>query len=167
MNFENYLKVILLHEGGLSNHPKDKGLITKYGVSLRFLRKQGIDIDKDGDIDADDILGLTVHQAGVIYKQYFFEPLHALPDGLLKLHVFDMGVNAGTRRAIKLLQYTLGVEQDGVIGKQTLKALLSDSKAVEKYIKARIAFYNSLVESNSDLSVFLRGWLRRVKTTTF
>jgi len=167
MNFENYLKVILKHEGGLVNHPKDKGKITQYGVSLRFLQNEGIDVDGDGDIDAQDVIGLSVAQAGVIYKKYFFDHLHAVPDGLLKLHLFDMGVNAGSRKAVKLLQYTLGVEQDGVIGKNTLKAILADKGIVEKYIKARIAFYNDLVNRNSDYSCFLNGWLRRVRTTQF
>jgi lysozyme family protein len=167
MNFNDYLKVILKHEGGLSNHPKDPGGITKYGISLRFLRKQGIDIDGDGDIDADDIIKLTPVQAGVLYKKHFFDPLHALPDGLLKLHVFDMAVNAGLNKAVKLLQYTLGVDTDGVIGKFTLKALLADTGITEKYINARKYFYKDLVNHNPDLAVFLKGWLRRVESTNF
>ena len=58
------LKTILCHEvgntgDGLVDDPDDPGGITKYGVSFRFLKDHGIDVDGDGDIDAEDIRGLN------------------------------------------------------------------------------------------------------------
>ena len=61
--FEDYLKVILKHEGLYSNHPKDPGSSTMMGISLRFLKMKGIDINNDGDINIKDIKELTVEKA--------------------------------------------------------------------------------------------------------
>lgn len=45
--FEDFVKVILKHEGGYVDHPNDPGGATKYGISLRFLQKNGIDLNLD------------------------------------------------------------------------------------------------------------------------
>ena len=61
VNFGGGIRQVLIHEGGYSDHPNDAGGVTKFGISLRYLRDAGHalgDVDRDGDIDADDIRAL-------------------------------------------------------------------------------------------------------------
>jgi lysozyme family protein len=69
--FDLSLPHILEHEGGdkLVDHPADPGGITRWGISLRALRKLGIDVDGDGDSDADDIRALSIEDARGIYSR--------------------------------------------------------------------------------------------------
>lgn len=169
-DFKDYLKVILKHEGGYVNHPSDPGGVTKYGISLRFIQRNNIDINTDGRVDSKDIVEITIEEAAVIYKTYFWDKmrLEGISNDLLKLHLFDMGVNAGTRTAILLLQKMLGVVPDGIIGKNTIKAINNfRENIINAYIVARLEYYHRLTVKNPKLKVFLKGWTNRVKSTYF
>jgi lysozyme family protein len=87
---------------------------------------------------------------------------------LLKLHLFDMGVNAGTKTAVKILQRMLGIVADGIIGNDTLAHIESyTGNIVADYMSARREYYIRIIEKNPKLSIFRRGWFRRVNTTYF
>ena len=175
--FDKCLPVILNHEGGYSNHPNDSGSHTNYGISLRFLKSTGLedgDIDCDGDIDVEDIKALTTSKAAKLYYKYFWKKanLDVIPNDILALHVFDMGVNAGTKTAVKLLQKCLGFvgdDIDGIIGRQTAAAINSTNITVlvNSYIRERYAYYDAIIKRNPKLSVFRKGWRLRVATTSF
>jgi lysozyme family protein len=171
--FNDYFEVILEHEGGFSDHSADPGGATNYGISLLFLKDLSLedgDIDGDGDIDRDDILALTIEDSKELYHKFFWNPLRL--DGLLseelKLHLFDHGVNAGTKTAVKLLQRILGLQDDGVIGKDTTRVANSfQEDIIERYKQARKDYYSRIIERNPKLEVFRKGWFRRVDTTKF
>jgi len=168
--FEDFVKVILKHEGGYVDHPNDPGGATKYGISLRFLKSNGIDINVDGRIDKKDIVELTIDEAVQIYRSFFWDKmrLDGISNELLKLHLFDMGVNAGTKTAIKILQRMIGVEADGLIGSKTLAAINAYyGNIVSDYASARMKYYENLTIRNPKLKVFLRGWGNRVNSTKF
>lgn len=171
--FNEYFKIILQHEGGLVNNPNDPGGTTKYGVSLLFLKGLNLDvgdIDHDGDIDSQDIKALTIEDSKELYLKFFWNPLHL--DGLkseeLKLHIFDMGVNAGTRTAVKLLQRIIGAGDDGSLGDiTTTTANNYPGNIVDEYKKARINYYLAIISKNAHLLVFKKGWMNRIDTTKF
>lgn len=168
--FEDYLKVILKHEGGYVNNPNDPGGATKYGISLRFLKDNKIDINTDGRVDSKDIVSITIEEASDIYFRYFWSKMNLehINNDLLKLHLFDMGVNAGTKSAIKLLQKMIGVTPDGIIGKLTLAAIDSyKGNIVADYASARLSYYHRLTIKNPKLKVFMKGWTNRVNGTRF
>lgn len=98
---------IVAREGGYVNDPDDPGGATKFGVTIHTMRRLGLDLDRDGDVDAQDVKGLTRDRAIDIFVTHYFErPLIAqLPDALQPT-VFDMYVNAGAN-AIKILQRLL------------------------------------------------------------
>jgi len=169
--FNRIIEIILRNEGGFVNDPADPGGATKLGVSLRFLKTVGehrYDLDHDGDIDIDDIRGLTSEMAREIYFERFYTPmrLEALSDIKLSLQVLDHGVNAGTRSAVILLQRTAGCKQDGIIGPKTIAAAntFKDNIAL-RYMQSRYLFYEDLVESKPKFAKFLDGWNNRVKHT--
>ena len=99
-NYDTCLEMILHHEGGYVNHPKDPGGETNLGVTKRVWEEHG------GEKDMKD---LTVEDVAPIYKKSYWDRVKGddLPDGL-DLCVFDFGVNAGTGRAAKYLQSMIG-----------------------------------------------------------
>lgn len=79
-------------------------------------------------------------------------------------NLFLLGVNAGTKRAIKVGQEACGIISDGIIGKNTINAWrLADEQQVTKFTEIEIGYYQSLVKKNSKNKVFLDGWLNRAR----
>ena len=159
--FKEALEVILHHEGGYVNHPKDPGGETNLGVTKRVYEEWG---------GTKDMKELTPEDVEPIYQKNYWDKLKCdeLPEALA-LCVFDFGVNAGPGRAAKYLQSLVGaLPIDGGIGPMTLAAVdkyidkFSVELAVERYQEARQKYYEEL----STFATFGRGWTRRVEETT-
>ena len=159
-NWDTCIEMILHHEGGYVNHPKDPGGETNLGVTKRVYEEHG---------GTKDMKDLTIEDVKPIYKKSYWDRVKGddLPAGL-DLCVFDFGVNAGTGRAAKYLQTMIGTVADGGIGPNTLKTLdeYLDENGLEKTIRdyqdARQEYYESL----STFETFGKGWTRRVNETT-
>ncbi|MGE4442723.1 MAG: glycoside hydrolase family 108 protein [Desulfomicrobium sp.] len=162
-------------EGGLVDHPADPGGITNYGISLRFLRDLGHDVDGDGDVDANDIRSLTPETAASLFKEYFWTRpnLDDLPRLTACAH-YDASVNMGIKQASKCLQQACNfypgecLAVDGRIGPKTrarvaeiAKRSGDDLTLALRCVRSRKRFYTSLAAQKHSLSVFLRGWLNR------
>jgi lysozyme family protein len=97
-----------------------------------------------------------------LYKKKYWDAVRAdeLPSGIDYL-VFDMGVNAGPGRSIKLLQSAVGVPADGGLGPVTMKAVLAADpvELINRFSEEKEAFYRSL----KDFQVYGKGWLNRVE----
>lgn len=164
----------LMHlEGGFSDHAADPGGPTKFGISLRYLRKVGkLDLDKDGDVDIDDIRLLTIEDAERLYYRDFWLPARCgeITSDLLSCKIFDMVVNMGQRQAYRVVQaavkeLSVGVTIDGIVGPHTLRAL-NENVLVDYHILQAIRarqsdFYSRLVANKPELRHFLLGWQRR------
>lgn len=163
--YERCLTVVLGHEGGLSDHARDPGGITNKGVTLPALREAGVDVDKDGDIDRDDIKKLTVKDASKVYrpKYWLAAECDQLPAGL-DLLIFDTAVNMGPARARRYLQTAAGVDVDGIIGPQTLKAI--GAAGPRRIIYAVELLRKNFYWASPNFDVFGRGWLRRLSEVT-
>ena len=159
-NYETCLEIILHHEGGYVNHPKDPGGETNLGVTKRVYEEWG---------GTQDMKELTVEDVAPIYRKNYWDRVRGddLPAGL-DLCVFDFGVNAGTGRAAKYLQNLVGATADGAIGPATIAkvdqfcSMEGVEGAIQEYQKRRQEYYESL----STFETFGRGWTRRVDETT-
>lgn len=174
-SFYKSIDLILEHEGGYVNHPDDPGGATKYGVSLRFLKKRGDllgDFDGDGDVDVEDIMAMTVPQAKNVYQECFWEPnrLREVKSQILATKIFDMAVNMGSKQAWKLAQRALSAHghpliDDGVVGPQTLEAINAlehfDYDVIGTLRDLQKNFYTRIIKRKPRLQKFSLGWYRR------
>jgi len=159
-NFNNCLSVVLHHEGGFVNHPKDPGGMTNLGVTKEVYEEW-----IGHKVDERIMRKLTPSLVAPLYRKKYWDVLKCdgIPRGL-DLCVFDFGVNAGTNRSARYLQWMLGVRQDGKIGPATLNALahktveLGVNGLIDGFQDARRAYYRKL----KTFPTFGRGWLRRV-----
>ena len=150
--FDDIIEVVLEHEGGYVNDPKDPGGETNFGVAKR----------SHPDVD---IKNLTKEGAIEIYKETYWDrnKVESLSENLRHIY-FDMCVNQGRGRAVKILQQSAnakgaGLKVDGGMGPKTIGAM----KGVElDRVRAyRVKYYADLVTRKPDLEKFYFGWFRR------
>lgn len=155
-------------EGGYSNHPNDSGGVTNYGISLEFLKDTKEDLNGDGVINAQDVRSVTPEKAKQLFKKYFWDGTCAknLPSRTA-IAYYDLAVNAGAKRANKVLQEALGagLVVDGVVGNKTMEAVrhCDDFFTAVRFCLIRKNWYESLCEARPSYKVFLSGWLNRTK----
>jgi lysozyme family protein len=171
---------IVSREGGFVNDPDDPGGPTNHGVTLKTLKRLGIDLDFNGVTDVADVRKLTRGQATEIFlKHYYAAPkIDALPESL-QPSVFDMYVNAGGN-AVKILQRTLtqfgyALSVDGAIGPNTVTAANAAVAAapqhfVDAYGIERRNYYYALGDRRKKSRKYARrrdggkgGWIARAE----
>lgn len=154
-NFSASLTLVLKHEGGFSDDPRDPGNWT--GGVLKGTMK-GISAKAYPKLD---IKNLSDNQTAYIYRRDYWDRIKGdeLPSGV-DYAVFDYAVNSGVRKASMELQRVASVADDGKIGPITLTAVwaMSPEKVVRKLCSRRIAFLKRL----SIWPVYKNGWTRRV-----
>ena len=158
--FSEALEVILHHEGGYVNHPKDPGGETNLGVTKRVYEEFG------GEKEMKD---LTKEDVEPIYKKNYWDRVKGddLPEGL-DLMIFDFAVNAGTGRAAKFIQRLVNTTVDGGIGPNTLGKIKEYvvTYGIEETITSYALMRQNYYESLSTFDTFGRGWTRRVSEVT-
>jgi lysozyme family protein len=162
--FPAALAIVLKHEGGYVNHPKDPGGRTNLGVTQRVWEAW-----TGRPATEQEMRALTVEMVAPLYRKKYWEKVRApdLAPGL-DLHVFDFGVNAGPARAMRYLQMMVGTNPDGIYGPATKRALsnyldqYTTAKAVKRYGELREGYYRQL----RTFPTFGRGWLRRNREVT-
>lgn len=171
---------IVAREGGFVNDPDDPGGATNFGVTIHTMRRLGLDLDGDGQVDVADVRALTREKATDIFiEHYFRRPRIAEVPEALQASLFDMYVNAGGN-AVTILQtvlcemgYKIGV--DGVLGPQSLAAV-RDAAApdplhlADAYAIARRNYYFRLADRRAASRKYARtraggkgGWIKRAE----
>jgi lysozyme family protein len=156
--FSECVAIVLRHEGGFVNHPRDPGGATNMGITLHTLREwRG-----DDSLTAENVRKLTEAEAREIYLARYWNPIRAddLPPGI-DLAVFDWAVLGGVPRAARDLQTVLGVKVDGAIGRQTIAAAReADAESVIRAICQRRLAY---LRTRFHWSTFGVGWTNRAR----
>lgn len=146
-DFQSCIAVILAEEGGLSQHRRDPGGLTKYGISQRSYPEL-------------NIAALTKETAITLYRRDYWAKISGddLPPGL-DLLVLDCAINQGVPRAALLLQEALSIPTDTIIGPVTLRnAQRAMPELMEHFCALRAWRYE--IDRNED--VFGKGWFRRL-----
>jgi len=158
-NFKQALQCLLKSEGGFVNHPQDPGGMTNCGVTCKTWAEY---CNKSiAQISEAEMRSLNAEKVSQLYKENYWDVCKCddLPAGIDYM-VFDFGVNAGCARSKKILQRSLGVAEDGVIGANTLKALnsININSAINAFSLEKEKFYRSL----KNFPAFGKGWLNRI-----
>tara|TARA_Y100001937_G_scaffold61144_1_gene83587 strand:- start:23 stop:532 length:510 start_codon:yes stop_codon:yes gene_type:complete len=158
--FSEALEIILHHEGGYVNHPKDPGGETNLGVTKRVYEEFG---------GTKEMKELTKEDVEPIYKKNYWDRVKGddLPLGL-DLCIFDFAVNAGPGRAAKFIQRLVNTTVDGGIGPNTLGKINEyvDNYGIEQTISSYALMRQNYYEGLSTFDTFGKGWTRRVSEVT-
>lgn len=158
--FDNALEKTLGFEGGISDHPDDRGGLTKWGITQSAYETWRA---KTGQAPR-QVTDMTRDEMRAIYLDGYWLPAACdqLPEELGAV-VFDMAVNSGPKRAVKALQRVLRVTEDGIPGPETISAAHEAGPMVAlHFLKSRAAFYRDIVRANPSQIVFLAGWINRL-----
>jgi len=149
--FTKAVERVLSHEGGYANNPLDPGRETIWGITARTARANNY---------TGEMRYMPRSTAVDIYHREYWLPIRG--DDLpfpLAFQLFDAAVNSGPPQAIKWLQRSLGVDDDGLLGPKTLAAVKSRST-----IHLTLLLIATRGEFQADLPTwpaFGKGWARR------
>jgi len=187
-DFNKAFDITMGHEGGLANHPNDKGGLTYKGITIRdwpnwpgwvqvrnAMRQSG-DTNTVNRILANDAeLQLNVRK---FYKLNYWDvnKLDQFDNQAIAEELFDTGVNCGWKTAAEMLQQSLNllnvvgrlypnIPEDGIIGPKTLELTNKHPrpKEVLKVLNGmQFIRYVGIAEKDETQEVFFRSWLSRV-----
>ncbi len=152
LTFIQIFNRLIGHEGGYVNDPRDPGGETNWGITKRTAQANGY----QGSMRA-----MTREQAYKIYYSAFWLRYQCdkMPDAVA-FQFFDAAVNHGLGNASRMLQRSVNVADDGIIGNMTIAAIkkMAISDVIMRLNAERLEFYCKL----STFSTFGKGWVRRV-----
>ena len=171
--YEAVLPLVLAHEGGYVNNPKDPGGPTNKGVTQAvydaYRTTKGLKVRS--------VRSITMPETSEIYNQRYWKLAGCddLPAGC-DYAVFDYAVNSGVGKAIKDLQRTINsftgnristlapLKIDGIAGEDTSTAAkqcadLDEEGFINSFCDRRLAFMRSL----KTWKTFGVGWTRRIE----
>ncbi len=155
-NWEKSFAMVLKHEGGFVNHPKDPGGMTNLGVT-----KSAIETYLGRTVDEAFMRSLTPDSVKPFYKSQYWDKIKGdqLPAGV-DYAAYDLAVNSGTGRAAKYLQQIAGVTADGAIGPKSIEAIKTcdPKQTVQALCDMRMDFLKRL----PNFDTFGKGWSIRV-----
>ena len=171
--FQACISSILEHEGGLTMDKRDPGGTTNWGVSLRYLKAMGLDLNGDGQINDEDVIGLHKDGAITVYRKYWwykykYEMFYEL---IIVEKVFDMAVNMGAITAHKLLQIALNrlrwkpITVDGLLGTQTFLAAnaTNSTKLRDELRICAKHHYDEILANHPNMEWARNGWMNRAE----
>jgi len=158
--FKSAFEFMLGNEGSYSNDPNDRGGQTIYGITVfyhpiwfyrvyKFYRK--------------NLLVKAIEIAKEFYYKKFWNKLYEeIIHPKLAIRLFDVSVNIGKKRAIKILQRIVNVREDGIFGTITLHAVnCYPFSLYSEFIMALAKYY----ESRRGFKKFGKGWMTRLYKT--
>ena len=155
-NWDQCFTLVLKHEGGFVNHPKDPGGMTNLGVT-----RTNWELYLNRDVTEAEMRALTPEIVKPFYKKNYWDRIRGdeLPSGV-DYAAYDLAVNSGTGRAAKYLQQIAGVTADGVIGPRSVEAIkkCDAEDTVDEICNMRMDFLKNL----NTFDTFGKGWTTRV-----
>jgi len=182
-DFKIALRETLGIEGGISNNPKDRGGFTYKGISRKaWPYWEGWSIvdrwlNNWSNIHPDDVSKLD-YLVERFYRENFWDriSLSNIINQKIANELFDTGVNAHPKKAVRFLQTALNllnrngelyedISVDEILGIKTLD-LTNKHPYPDALLKLlnglQLSYYIAICEKDPSQEEFLRGWLKRV-----
>lgn len=160
-DFFRALPWVLEAEGGVSDHPDDRGGLTNHGVTQMVYDRYRF----SQDLPKRMVTKITNDEVIDIYHTLYWKKAHcdALPWPISYVH-FDAAVNHGPSAAMGILQRAVGVDDDGKFGPITKAAVeaVAPSELIDDILWERLDLYAKIVRSRPSQKKFISGWLNRV-----
>lgn len=161
LNFDRAYNLLINHEGGFSKDYFDRGNWTSGIIGIGKLKgtKKGISAMRYPKLDIEN---LNTQQIKVLYyKDYWKKSGCHLMKFPVAFAVFDFAVNSGVKKASKLVQKSVQVKQDGIIGVVSRDAILEMNSHVfiSVFSAYRLLYLTSLKQL---FKRYGRGWVIRV-----
>ncbi len=171
-NYQASLALLLAHEGGYSNNPRDPGGPTNKGITQAVYDAYR----HDKGLASQSVKLITDAEVAAIYTARYWAKIDGdeLPAGV-DYALFDYAVNSGPSKAVKDIQRTINdnanffgvsgrLNVDGDLGAATIAAIVKAAQnnaeeLIENYCAKRLAFMRSL----KNWGTFGKGWTRRVE----
>lgn len=155
-NWAKCFEMVLVHEGGYVNDPRDPGGRTNLGVTQRAWEAY-----LNRSVTEAEMRALTPEIVKPFYKLNYWDKIKGdqLPSGV-DYAAYDLAVNSGVGRSAKYLQEIAGVTADGAIGPKSLEAIktCNSKELVDSLCDMRLDFLKRL----PTFATFGKGWSRRV-----
>jgi lysozyme family protein len=158
--FEPAVEIVLEHEGGYVNDPRDAGGETKYGITKRYYPSL-------------DIKNLTKAKAKEIYKRDYWDANRLGEINSQRIANFALDTVVQHGYGPKLLQQIVNALRaqkilvDGKIGTETLKAingLPSEGLFILKGLELRKAYIEKVIKNEPQLEAFRAGFMKRLSS---
>lgn len=170
--FTDAMNFVFANEGGLSNHPSDRGGLTVKGITWKTYQKYCESIEVEAT--EENFRNMLDSFATDIYYKFYWQAhsLDMFPPAL-DIIVFDQVVNRGQRAIISFQKAANcicgGKEQisaDGIVGPRTIAFLRTCSdleiRAIRTYfIKECQIAYARIVQADPSQAAFITGWIMR------
>jgi lysozyme family protein len=145
---------VFADEGGYTNHPKDPGGPTNWGITLADARMYW-----KADATPEDVKAMPKAVAALIYREHYAKPIRYddLPAGF-DYSALDAAINSGRARALQWASKALGITSTEIVLIVRSAASVNDKVAlIQRYWQMRLSFLHSL----RTWSTFGGGWGRR------
>ena len=158
---EKLMAFIHKWEGDFANNPYDGGGCTMKGVTLSTYR------DYFGQYKTcEDLRYITDEEWLYIFKDGYWDKCKAdeIDSQIVANIIVDWAWMSGVKTAVKKIQKLLGVEVDGIVGRETINAINNCNEDIlfNDIYNERVRFYTNIVEKKPSQKMFLHGWLNRL-----
>ena len=155
-SFARALVLTLKFEGGYSDNPRDPGGATNLGIT-----QAALEYFRNHPVSKADVKALSLEEAAKIYKKNYWNAVccDQMPAGI-DMCLFDLCVNSGAVKAIKILQAAAGLKVNGILTAQTLAA--AQQNPPRELIKSICYLRLSFLQRLTIFATFGRGWSARV-----
>lgn len=160
-DFTAAVQYVLGNEGASFTHDyADNGGATKFGITQLVLGQY-----RQAQVSSDDVNSLTEQEARDIYQKLYwdFMSLSQIRNQSVATLMLDMAVNLGQPTAARLLQRSLGLKSDGVLGPKTIERA-NDQRPADLLRELQYSwqsYYIEIVLAHPQQIRYLQGWLRR------
>ena len=161
MDFDKAFARLIGHEGKYTADPRDDGNWTggKQGRGELRGTKYGISAAAYPHLD---IKALTLKQAQAIYQEDYWDVI-GRAHASIKFQLFDAAVNHGRSNALRVLQRTVSVADEGAWGPlsqaalDSMQTLRGHNDVLLRFLGFRFKFWASLAK----FDIYGRGWTSR------